>query len=1167
MAEQKSRLVLEIDSRDAEQKAADVRKALGALEDAGVRIKPAMDKAGTGIDGAGKSASKAGESLGRLGKSIDGTAKSAVSSSESYNEASTRLLSMAKNSLQASDYIKSLSASTSAASVAFDAASDKTRNLTLLAARLRAESDALAGSTDKSSAATQKASVATDLQAKELAELLGKINPAVAALDRLDDMQAKLGRFRKAGLLDADTFKDYSAHIETTRKSLITLDGGLTRTGISARQTEQALRQLPMQVTDFFTSIAGGQNVFLAFLQQGGQIKDSFGGIGNTIDVLGGKVKGLFSSIIGSSGSIAGAGAALGELASQQSSVADGSEAAAGGLGGMAEGANTAADASRNAKEAADKLGVGMSGAVVGTIALASAAAALGVVFYDAAKEASAFNKALFSGTASSGQTAASLAAISKITSGLTGDISEANAAVIALAGSAKLSSTQFVNLAQASAAIAEFSGVGAGEIAKALGDVGDSATKAAAKISSQYGLLTSAQYEVIASLDLQGKKQEALDVLSGLLNENAQERLKKYSESLSDVERDWNNIGTAISNAYSNVKAELFPDLQKEADIIERVLKTRKEGGVTGALSTGFGKASTAFDSMLGLPDKDSTSALEKKLALIKSRLAFTQKIATIEGATGRADQERIEAQGRWDALHKRNLFDQEKLENDIKETRKLGLEAGKTQVEIDKEVANIQARFDKSQAKQRAYTEDAGLKLLDAARQTQAVLLQQNASLNVQGISTERIGTQAQALIKWEQQLADIKDKKTLTADQKSLLASQDLITAQLKKNAALEQEAQLSKDIQQAQKDQVQLLTLTGQLRSANSLRSSLDDAAQMAEYERQGNTEAVKRLETLIKIRDINLQASQKPGTVEGVSQAPPVTGIDASVGGAYSEIERLNEESAKVDVWRTMELQKQQAYLDLKAINEKTYTERVNNINQQGRDSQAKIERAKNSAILTSSADFFGNMSALSQSGNKKLAAVGKAAAIAQATIQGFVAVQNALAVQPYPLGMALAVSAGVVAAANVASIAGVGFSGGGYTGPGGINEVAGTVHKGEVVWSQKDIQRYGGVAAVESLRNGNVSAIPSSSSGSTSGRSLSVVSGGAPQIKIYINGDGSGGSANSSQGYGQVGLAALEAVSKGLADLRRDVPQITRGVIIQEKGQNGLLDPSNRRNQ
>ncbi|NNA20465.1 tape measure protein [Pseudomonas lundensis] len=369
--------------------------------------------------------------------------------------------------------------------------------------------------------------------------------------------------------------------------------------------------------------------------------------------------------------------------------------------------------------------------------------------------------------------------------------------------------------------------------------------------------------------------------------------------------------------------------------------------------------------------------------------------------------------------------------------------------------------------------------------------------------------------------------------------------------------------TKAMNEAQNDQVQLLTLTGQLRAANTLKSSIDDAAQLVEYERQGNFEAAKRLETMIKIRDVNLKASLKPGTVEGVSEATQLGGLDTSAGGAYGEIKRLNDEAAKVDAWRTMELEKQRAYLDLKGVNEATYAERVANIHKQSRESLTKIEGAKNAAIITSSADFFGNMATLSQSGNKKLAAVGKAAAIAQATMQGFVAVQNALAVQPYPLGMALAVSAGVVAAANVASIAGVGFSGGGYTGPGGVHEEAGVVHKGEVVWSQKDIQRFGGVAAVEALRKGDVSAVTSPS---VSRRSLAAVSGGAPQIKIYVNGDGSGGSANSSQGYEQVGLAALEAVSKGLADLRRDVPQIARGVIVQEKGQNGLLDPSNRRN-
>lgn len=47
-----------------------------------------------------------------------------------------------------------------------------------------------------------------------------------------------------------------------------------------------------------------------------------------------------------------------------------------------------------------------------------------------------------------------------------------------------------------------------------------------------------------------------------------------------------------------------------------------------------------------------------------------------------------------------------------------------------------------------------------------------------------------------------------------------------------------------------------------------------------------------------------------------------------------------------------------------------------------------------------------------------------------------------------------------------------GFSEGGYTGPGGIHEPKGVVHGGEVVWSQKDVARAGGVAVVEAMRKG-----------------------------------------------------------------------------------------------
>ena len=46
------------------------------------------------------------------------------------------------------------------------------------------------------------------------------------------------------------------------------------------------------------------------------------------------------------------------------------------------------------------------------------------------------------------------------------------------------------------------------------------------------------------------------------------------------------------------------------------------------------------------------------------------------------------------------------------------------------------------------------------------------------------------------------------------------------------------------------------------------------------------------------------------------------------------------------------------------------------------------------------------------------------------------------------------------------------YASGGYTGAGGKNDPAGIVHKGEVVWSQKDVARAGGVGVVEAMRRG-----------------------------------------------------------------------------------------------
>ncbi|ENS3976232.1 phage tail protein, partial [Acinetobacter baumannii] len=97
-------------------------------------------------------------------------------------------------------------------------------------------------------------------------------------------------------------------------------------------------------------------------------------------------------------------------------------------------------------------------------------------------------------------------------------------------------------------------------------------------------------------------------------------------------------------------------------------------------------------------------------------------------------------------------------------------------------------------------------------------------------------------------------------------------------------------------------------------------------------------------------------------------------------------------------------------------------------------------------------------------------------AIASAIISAHLAATQVAADATIPFfGAKIAASTAMLAMgyANAGLIAGqtiAGFSDGGYTGSGGKYEPAGIVHKGEVVWSQEDIRRWGGVGLVENMR-------------------------------------------------------------------------------------------------
>ncbi len=154
--------------------------------------------------------------------------------------------------------------------------------------------------------------------------------------------------------------------------------------------------------------------------------------------------------------------------------------------------------------------------------------------------------------------------------------------------------------------------------------------------------------------------------------------------------------------------------------------------------------------------------------------------------------------------------------------------------------------------------------------------------------------------------------------------------------------------------------------------------------------------------------------------------------------------------------------------------------------------------------LANTKGFFTSLSSLSSSGNKKIAAIGRAAAITTATIDGYVAVQKALASAPPPVNYALAVAAGIQAAANVANIAGVTFATGGYTGNGAVGDVAGVTHGREFVVNANATAR--NRATLESINSGR-----------------GVPSGDGQNVTVIVNNNASGTTATKQERQGPSG--------------------------------------------
>ncbi|WP_367237185.1 phage tail length tape measure family protein [Pseudomonas sp. Rh2] len=308
---QESRLAITIDSRPAKKNADDLSDSLNKVEQSGEGAAVSAENLSrvtvTLGSNMGKMASAAVTALDRVEKSTASTDRqmtALVSKSDALEAAmlsvGAGVTKLDSSLTQSNALLSQMSTGIGQLSNGFSVFSSTQSQVNAQLIRVAAALEQVASGArqadaamDSVSGSTKAADASLEQQREELTRLIGQINPAVAALDRLDAMQDKLSKFKKAGLVDTETFEEYSGRLKEARDELGKTSTAMNTAGMSAKAYNAALRGLPAQFTDIAVSLQGGQAPLTVLLQQGGQLKDMFGGIGPAARAMGGYILGL----------------------------------------------------------------------------------------------------------------------------------------------------------------------------------------------------------------------------------------------------------------------------------------------------------------------------------------------------------------------------------------------------------------------------------------------------------------------------------------------------------------------------------------------------------------------------------------------------------------------------------------------------------------------------------------------------------------------------------------------------------------------------------------------------------------------------------------------------------------------------------------------------------
>jgi lambda family phage tail tape measure protein len=391
------------------------------------------------------------------------------------------------------------------------------------------------------------------------------------------------------------------------------------RYGLSAKQNAAALRQVPAQLTDIFTGLAGGQNPLLVLLQQGGQLRDVFGGIAPAARALGGALLGLINPFTLTAAAVAG----------------------------------------------------------------------LYLAFEQGRDQAREFDKALILTGNAAGTTTDELIAQARELDNLSDTTQrEAAAALAQIAATGQFTAEQINLVATAALQMQAATGKAVEETVAEFSKLRKDPVAAILELNEQYHFLTQAQLDNINTLKESGRETDAVTEAFRVYAGTIGDRAPQIQEQVWGIERAFRGLKSGASEAWDAVVNGIANADRQASEAIGtfgRLLAYARAGAPGG---------------LFGLQAAMSTP--------VPVRGGATRSTTVDSAQAKKALEERKKAEEEFARLELSNLSKRQKLEKEIKDIRELGLKAGKSEAEIEKQIAQARARYAESLPKGRKKREE---------------------------------------------------------------------------------------------------------------------------------------------------------------------------------------------------------------------------------------------------------------------------------------------------------------------------------------------------------------------------------------------------------------------------------------------------------------------------